>query len=557
MNVDLLLRGDIVTLDRDRPRAEVLAVHHGRILAVGDRHEVTGLRGDVEIDLGDATVLPGFGDAHNHMAWYGLTLDEIDLLGVDDLERLYALVAERAAAAAPGAMIVGSGYDDNVLGANPDRARLDEAAGGREVWLTHRSGHVCVVNTPLLRRVGLLDGSAHVPEGGVVEVRRGEPTGVLQEQAQNLVVDVVTPYPLDRLTQALARASHVYAAEGLTHVTECGIGAGWLGKSPIELAAYQLASARGELAVRAQVMPCVSALHDIRGHDDDGVEFGLDLGMRTGFGDDRVRLGAVKIWLDGSMLGRTAAVRAPFACRCTGDPPNSGYLQDDPARMRRQMIAAHVGGWQVAAHAIGDAAVDFALDVFAEAQERLPRPEARHRIEHAGLVSDEQIARMAGLGLTPTPQHRFLHDIGDSMAAAVGPDREHLLYRHRSFLDAGIRVPGSSDRPVSAGAPLLGIASMQERLTSAGRLLGSGETVDAETAVRGYTVDTAWIAGDEERRGRLRPGMLADLVVLDRDITTAAPEDTASATVLATLVDGLATHADAALDHLPPFRPVP
>lgn len=539
MNIDLLLTGaNVVTLDDARPRSSVVAIHQGRVLTCDER-EVEALRPATVIDAGGASVVPGFGDAHNHMAWYGLSLDEIDLIGQSDLERVYALVAQRAAELPEDEMVVGSGYDDNVLGAHPDRDRLDEAAGGRPVWLKHRSGHMCTVNGVLLQRLNTDD----VPEGGVV-VRDGErPTGLLEEQAQNLVVSLVTPYPLDTLTDALARASRGYASEGLTHVVECGIGAGWLGKSPLELAAYQRCLQQGRLAVRAQVMPCVSALHTVRGHDEDGIDFGLDLGMRSGFGDDRLRLGAMKIWTDGSLLGRTAAMRDPYECRCGSDGvASSGYLQDDPGRMRQQIAAAHAAGWDVAAHAIGDAAVDFALDAFEAAHSARPREDARHRVEHAGVVSDAQLERFRQLGVTPVPQMRFLHDIGDSMAAAVGPDRTKLLYRHASFLAAGVRVPGSSDRPVADGRPLAAIATMQDRLSSSGALIGADERVDAMTALRAYTVDAAWMARDEHRRGQLSPGALADLVILDTDITAVPPEQVADATVLATLLDGRSTH---------------
>lgn len=547
MDVDLILRGArLRTMDPTRPTAQALAVIGERIVAVGSDSDLQGLRAARDIDLDGACVTPGFGDGHNHMAWFGLALAEIDLVGVTDLDRLYALVAERAAGLEPGEMVVGSGYDDNVLGGHPDRDALDAASGGRPVWLTHRSGHIAVVSTVLADTLGLLDGSTACPEGGVVATDgAGRVTGVLQEQAQNIVVGHVTPYPMAQLTQAISDASSVYAAQGLTHVTECGMGQGWLGKSPIEAAAYQAAIDAGTLDVRVQLMPCVDALHEVRGAPGDDMTFGLDLGVRTGFGGDLLRLGAMKIWMDGSLLGRTAAMTQDY-CRCTGPHPR-GYLQDDAETMRRAILAAHAGGWQVAAHAIGDAAVDLALDVFEEAQRRWPRPDVRHRIEHAGVTSDAQIARMAALGLTPMPQLRFLHDIGDSMAAALGPQRAGLLYRHRSFLEAGCRVPGSSDRPVADGRPLAGMSSMILRETSSGAVIGPDERVDAHTALAAYTRDAAWIAGEEADRGRLRPGLLADLVVLADDpceIDAAALPDLA---VLATVLGGRATH-DTGLD---------
>ncbi len=532
MKVDLLVRNaTVITLDDDTPRARSLAIHHGRVVALDE-----ALPARHSVDLAGATVVPGLGDAHNHMAWFGLSLDEIDLIGVDSLDTVYGLVADKAADLPSDALVVGSGYDDNLLGAHPDRERLDAAAAGRPVWLKHRSGHLCTVNTPLLQRIGVFDGRESAPGGVIVRDGSGAPTGVLQEQAQNLVVAEVTPYSLDRLAGALLAAGRRYAAEGLTHVTECGVGGGWLGKSPLEVAAYTMAR-DAALPVRVRLMPSVDALHPIEGHSDDPMTFGLDLGLTTGFGDDLVRLGPMKIWTDGSLLGRTAAMREDF-CGCR----QRGYLQDDPDRMRRQIVAAHRGGWDVAAHAIGDAGVDFALDAFEQAQRESPRPDARHRIEHAGVVNPDQIPRFAQLGVTPVPQARFLYDIGDSMCAAVGDERADWLYRHAGFLAAGVRVPGSSDRPVAGGAPLAGIESMVLRSTSSGRVVGPSERVDATTALRAYTLDAAWIAREEHTRGSLTPGKYADFVVLGDDITAIDPQRIGGTEVVATVLAGLATH---------------
>lgn len=486
LEADLVLRNaEVVTVDDACPHAEAVAVMGDRFVAVGANTDVGDIPARRVIDLDGATIVPGFSDAHNHMAWYGLALDEIDLGPATSAEQVYAAVEERAAGLAPGEMVVGSGYDDGAFPELLDRHRLDTAAGGREVWLKHRSGHVCFVNTAMLDQIGVLDGSAVVPEGGVVVTRDGEPTGELQEQAQNLAVAQVTPYPVEDLARAVSRASVDFAREGLTHVTECGIGAGWLGRSPVELAAYHLARQRGSLRVRTRLMPAVSAFHDVGANPADDMHLGLDLGVMTGFGDDEVRVGPMKIWLDGSLLARTAAMTEDYACGCHPGAP-AGYLQDDADTMREQILRLCRAGWDVAAHAIGDAAVDFALDVFEEAargqQAALGPP--RHRIEHAGVASDAQIARMARLGVTPVPQMRFIAAFGDAMASSMGDPRSELLYRHRSFLDAGCRVPGSSDRPVAEGAPLLAMASMQDRLTASGRCVGPDERVDAATALR-------------------------------------------------------------------------
>ena len=549
MQIDLHVHdADVITLDGEGTgtRARGLAIHQGRVLAVlGDGTLPAGLTARRTAGCGGATVVPGFGDAHNHMAWFGQTLAEIDLSVLRTLDEVYDAVAARAADLPPDAFVVGAGYDDVVLGGSPHHAALDRAAGGRPVRLQHRSGHVCAGSTEALRRAGILDaagrrGPVAVPEGGkVVLDDEGVPTGVVEEAAQPLLADLLRPFAVDDVAEALARASRVYAAQGLTHVTECGIGAGFIGRTPRELAAYQRARERGALLQRVVVMPVDAALHPLPGGD--GI--GLDLGMRTGLGDDDLRLGPMKIFLDGALSSRTAAMSALFR-----DRDHAGYLQDDPVRMHDAIVGAHLAGWTVAAHAIGDRAVAAALDAFADAQTRLPRPGVRHRVEHAGVVSDAEVLRFAALGVTPVPQARFLHEIGDSMLAAVGDERADLLYRHASFLRAGVRVPASSDRPcVADGHPLRTMQGMVQRRTSSGRVIGPDERVDAVTALRALTVDTAWIAGDEDRRGTLAPGMLADLVVLGDDVTRVDPDRIGTTEVVATLRGGAWTHGAAAV----------
>ncbi|MTE19857.1 amidohydrolase family protein [Streptomyces sp. TRM43335] len=542
--LDLKLTGARVrTVDDAHPRAHTLGVLHGRIVGLDDT--VADLPARTTVDCHGATVVPGFGDAHNHMAWFGQSLAELDLSDADTPDAVHDAVARRAATLPADAWIVGSGYDDTVLGGHPHRTALDRAGGGRPVWLKHRSGHMCAVSSEVLRLAGVLAGTAAEPEGGVV-VRdaSGAPTGLLQERAQSLVTGLVQPYPVEELADAIGRASAVYASEGLTHVTEAGIGRGLIGRSPVEAAAYQLARERGTLATRVELMVAADNLHPLHAHPDDDITAGIDLGLRTGFGDDRLRLGPMKIWLDGSLIGRTAAVTEPLC----GHDHTAGVYQDDPEAMRALVVAAHRAGWRIAAHAIGDAAVDLALDALDEAHRAAPRPGARHRIEHSGVVRPDQLRRYVDLGVTPVPQARFLHAVGDTMAEALGPDRTGWLYRHRSFLDHGLRVPGSSDRPVAPGAPLLGMQSMVERLSRDGAVLGPDERVTAEVALRAYTLDAAWVSLDEDRRGSLTPGKLADLVLLSDDPVETDGGRIGAIDVLATFVSGACAHGAEALE---------
>jgi predicted amidohydrolase YtcJ len=531
----VLVNANVLTMDRGRPRARSVAITGGRIAALDP--EPGSLRAAHVADLGGATLLPGFHDAHNHMTWFGLALGEADLRpeAAGTLEELYAAVARQAAATAGGDWVVGAGYDQNKLGGvHPDRDGLDRAAPGRRVWVRHTSGHMCVVSSAVLADLGMDGTAADVPGGKVVADAAGRPTGLMQERAQELVADLVRPYPVAVLAGAIGRAADVYLSEGITSVTEAGIGGGWIGHTPVELAAYQAARDAGRLGVRAEVMIASDALHPLAAHGDDGLELGLDLGIRTGFGDDWLRIGAMKIFTDGSLIGRTAAMHEDYA----GSPGDRGYFQDDPAELTARIIAAHRSGWQVAAHAVGDRAIDLALDAYAEAQRRYPRPGARHRIEHFALTRPDQVRRTAGLGVVPVPQGRFATELGDGFIAALGPERQDGLYRQRSLLDAGLVLPGSSDRPVVAGAPLLGVHDMVNRRTAAGAPFNPGEAITAEEALRAYTAGSAYASRAERTKGMIAPGLLADLAVLSDDPAAVSPAAIGGITVLATLVDG-------------------
>jgi hypothetical protein len=222
-----------------------------------------------------------------------------------------------------------------------------------------------------------------------------------------------------------------------------------------------------------------------------------------------------------------------------GDPGNSGYLQADAGQLTGAIIAAHQAGWRVAAHAIGDRAIDLALDAFDAAASRYPRRDPRHRIEHFAAARPDQVARAAALGVIPVGQGRFATEIGDGMLAAVGPGRHSWLYRQRSVLDAGVVLPGSSDRPVVTGTPLLGIHDMVNRRTAAGAPFNAVEAITAEEALRAYTWGSAYASKAEHVKGSVEVGKLADFAVLSEDPTAVSPDRIAGLAVIATIVDGV------------------
>jgi predicted amidohydrolase YtcJ len=536
----LLVNANVLTMDPSRPRATAVAVANGRIAGVYDgKPDVSAA---TVIDLRGATLLPGFHDAHNHMIGFGLALTEVDLR-VASLGELYARVEAKAQATPEGEWVVGSGYDQTKTGGHPHRDVLDRIAPDRRVWLKHTSGHMCVVNSLVLADLGI-DAAAPVVDGGRVSTDDGgRPTGLMEERAQELVGERTRPYPLTTLADAIARAGEQYLREGITSVTEAGIGGGWIGHSPAELAAYQSAREQDRLHVRVELMVASDVLHTLGAHPGDGIELGLDLGMRTGFGDDWLRLGPMKIFTDGSLVGRTAAMSAPYH----GELANSGYLQAGAAELAATIVAAHRAGWRVAAHAIGDRAIDLALDAFETAAARYPRDDPRHRIEHFAASRPDQVIRASERRVVAVPQGRFATELGDGMMAAVGPDRHSWLYRQRSLLAAGMVLPGSSDRPVAAGAPLLGIHDMVNRRAASGAPFNAGEAVTAEEAVRAYTYGSAYASKAEHVKGSIEPGKLADFVVLSEDPTAVSKDRIAGLEILATIVDGEVRHDAVAL----------
>ena len=552
-----LVNANVLTMDPGRPRAAAVTITGGRIEAVAaSPAEVSAARVHAArvVDLRGATVAPGFNDAHNHMTGFGMSLAEVDLRSppIGSLDELYAAIAGRARTTAVGDWVIGSGYDQNKLGAHPHRDALDRVAPGRRVWLRHTSGHMCVVNSLVLADLGLDAVACDVPGGRVATDPDGRPSGLLEERAQALAGTLVYPYPLAQLTDAIGRASAEYLAEGVTSCTEAGIGGGWVSHSPVELAAFTAARDQGRLRVRVELMVASEVLHQQGAHPDDGLALGLDLGIRSGFGDDWLRLGAMKIFTDGSLVGRTAALHDTYAGYDThaGDHGGAGrgYLQADAAQLQATIIAAHRSGWQVAAHAIGDRAVDVVLDAYAQALAASPRPDPRHRIEHFGLTQARQVTRAAELGVIAVPQGRFASELGDGMLAAVGPGRHDWLYRQRSLLEAGMVLPGSSDRPVVAGAPLLGIASMVGRRTASGAPFNPGEAITASQALYAYTAGSAYASRQEHVKGSIIPGQLADLVVLSEDPTAVSPDRIAGLPVLATLIDGRCRYDSGAID---------
>ncbi len=483
-------------------------------------------------------MVPGFHDAHCHTTSYGLGLVLLDLTDIQGAAAILEAVAGYSRGLAPGDWVIGTGYGAGLpLGEHLTRDELDRAAGGRPVWLTHFSGHQCVVSSAVLSAVGISAGTV-TERGRIGADPSGRPDGLLEEAAMDLVKDFVGPSSAEQLARAIDQATRQYASEGITSFTDAGIGCPGLDHSPVEIAAYQLAERAGWLRCRAQLMVHNEMMHELAAHDDDAIERGLDLGLHTGFGSDWLSVGAMKIWVDG--LGIEGADGTPD-------------FDNDPELLRRDIIAAHRAGWQVAAHAMGDHAIDLVLDALAEAASDADSPppvqvsEPRHRIEHGALIRPDQLGRLAAAAITVVTQPILVTEFGDLISEVVAPGRLTEVFRARTLLDAGIAVAASSDRPVAPGSPLRGMQAMVQRLSGSGIVYGPAERVSPGEALAAYTTGAARAARAEQRRGRVAARQAADLVLLGDDPLTVPDEKIGAIEVLATMAGGQATFDAAGL----------
>lgn len=521
MQIDLIIENaDIVTMNPRRPRASRLGVTAGRVVGFDD--ELDGVMAQERIDLEGGTVLPGFIDAHTHLQFTGQGLSAVDISAATSINEALELIGQGARTRDRDAWVEVVGYDQRVFGRHLTAPELDRAGEGRRVWARHISSHAAAVSTAVLD--GIADRDA-----------LQDPTiasGVLIESRQALVREQRLPYGVDEVAGYIEAAGLQARREGITACTEAGIG-GFLALSGIDVHSYLALERSGRLPVRLELMPSFDTLHAVTTNEADEFGRGLDLGMRTGFGaGSLLQIGAQKIMLDGGMMVRAARMTEPYV-----GTHNCGSWQADPEAMREAIVDGHAAGWQLAIHAIGDDAMDLAMDCIEQAQRAAPHRIARHRIEHGGAIRPDQLKRVAALGLTVVTQPSFIHDSAHDFADILGPDRADWLYRGRSLIDAGVRLVGSTDRPLP-GTPLRAIQAFADRRNKTGRILAAHEAITVQECLEMFTVHGAWISGHEDRLGRLAPGFLADLCFLERNPLEVPIEEISAIGVRGTALEG-------------------
>jgi len=538
----VLIGGNVITLDDKKPRAEAVAIKDGKFFWVGTSGEVKqtiGKETRIKI-LNGMTVVPGFIESHNHTLMFGLGLSAIDLTKVHSIGEILALVEERAKKQKEGTWITGVGYNQHELTEkrHPTRQDLDKVAPKHPVSLRHTSAHGIVVNSLALSMAGITRDKPD-PSGGKIgrDSETGELTGLLLESPAMKLIDDITPKPtLEDLVAALGNANRRFLSEGITSAMDASVGGNEI---PRQIAAYQEAVERGVLRVRHNLAVWSEAVFDYAHFDEalkEAVGKLLGLGIRSGLGNEKLRIGPFKIIVDGAFSTVTAVTYEPY-----GIDPNErgcGVLVIEPAKLVKLASLVHGFGWQLAIHGIGDRAIDVTIEAIEAALNSKPRKDPRPRLEHCTMVLPRMIDRVKQLGIIPIMQPGFIWELGDNWINQLGKEKTSKFKPFRTLLDNKVLIAFSSDCPVVSGAPLLGIHAAVNQRTRSGQDYAPDQKITPEEALRCYTVNGAYSTYEENIKGPIEVGKLADLAVLAEDLTQVDPKRIKDIPVLATMIGG-------------------
>jgi len=522
-------------------RAEALAVVGDRILAVGARDEIMKLKGpDTKIiDLGGHFVMPGFNDAHMHLASAGLEKINVNLVGVKSLEEFRERILAKVETAAPGEWIVGGGWDETLWPVKelPTRWDVDEVSSSHPIFLTRVDGHIAVANTRALNRTGL-SLATRDPEGGKVDRdAEGTPTGILREKAQAVVAELIPKPTHEKRRQAIELALADLASHGITSAQD---NSDWE-----NFQVYEELEHEGKLTAR---------ISEWLRFDDSIDELNRKRNSHPAT-DNMLHTGMLKGFMDGSLGSKTAALLAPYS----DDPGNSGLPQYDAAKLNAMTKERVLAGYQIGFHAIGDKGVQLALDAFAEAEKAAKEAKVkasdggsdyRLRVEHAQVTNPQQISRFKELKVIASMQPNHLLTDMNWAESRLGPKRAEHSYAWAEFLHNKVTLAFGTDYPVEPVTPFRGIYAAVTRMNENGKKsYYPWQKLTSEQAIAAYTTGAAFAEFAEKQKGKLAPGMLADFVVLDQDITSAPPPKILKTNVLRTVVGGKTVYIIESLSH--------
>lgn len=517
----VLYNGNILTVDTAHPRAQAVAIARDRFLAVGTNDDIRALSTSrtVRIDLGGKTVVPGFIDAHTHPCYAGLRhLRQVDC-ELPSIADILAALRTRAAETPPGQWVLAFKYDDTKTAERRPLRRLDldAAVPDRPVRVEHRGGHTSYVNSLAFKMANVSDNTPD-PPGGRFErdPSSGGLSGRVSESA-NDVFDKIIPsqYSRQDYREAVKLISRMMSRTGVTSVHDAQ-------GTTDDLRAYQDAYAAGELSLRVYCLVNYTHMDRL-----------LAAGIRTGLGNEWVRVGAMKVTCDGSISERTARLSQPYV----GRPGDFGILVMDEEELYTHARKAHDADWQIGVHANGDVAIDVTLRVYDRLQRERARRDPRFRIEHCTIVDDSLVERIRRQGVIPTPFSTYVYYHGEKMRE-YGADRLNQMFAVRSFLDAGVNVTLASDYPPGPFEPMMALQSMVTRTDSKGNPWGLRQRVSVEEALCVATLHGAYASFEEDLKGSIEPGKLADLVVLGRDPLREDPFSLIRVPVERTMVGG-------------------
>ncbi|MDH3732503.1 MAG: amidohydrolase [Gemmatimonadota bacterium] len=529
---DLIVTGaNVHTVDDALPRASAFAIHNGRFVAVGSDSDVLGLRapGTEVIDGRGLTVTPGFIDTHNHPFYSGTKhLKQVDL-SVTSIAGIKSALQERAQNTSPGQWVQGFLYDDTKLedGRPLTRVDIDDAVPDHPVSVTHRGGHTGVYNSKAFELAGITADTPD-PEGGKFYREGGELTGRVAEHAKEPLESLIPAGTTrEERQESIRLIGDMMAKAGLTSIHETGGGTQ-------NLVAYQDARDADELHFRIYLFPSGSYGGIASPELFDGLKMA---GIRTGFGDDMVRIGGVKYGADGSASERTMAMSTPYV----GRPDDYGILTMNQEQIYEAVDDAVRHGFQVGIHANGDLAIEMCLNAYERAQRDMPQADPRFRLEHCSLVNDDLLSRIRDVGAIPTPFFTYVHFHGNKWGE-YGAEKMEWMFAHRRFLDHGIPVAAASDYPPGPFSMMMGIQSMVTRTDMQGREWGASQKISVPEALRICTINGAHAGFEEDSKGSITPGKLGDFVMLAEDPHDVDPFAIKEIEVVRTVVGGRTTH---------------